>query len=521
MRVRRRNLHASKSRARKRLLALAVPLAIGAVVVTAPRDKNSSLLLQFTPFIESESEELNPRQSDGELQARAELGEITVSEASLGAPAPPTAIIAASLSPSSEPSIEPALFQAPRGDVEERIAPITFAMAVPAHDTALGAEAGPAIKRTTVAALKGDTLAKILKREGVSDGEVSDLMAKLAKHYKGDKLKVGEEFAMTLGPSFAAPGQPGDRSLMSLALPSSLLKSYVVERKGDDFKVAGINRKLTEGMGLRKGTINGSFYASGERAGVPHRMLKDIVKGFSYDVDFQRDVLAGDRFEVVFDGQFNDEGELAKTGQVRYAMLTVGGKKQEIYYFKPSKGSAGFFDKQGQSVRKAFLRTPVAGARISSKYGMRRHPILGYSKMHTGIDFAARRGTPIYAAADGKIERAGWNGGYGRYIKIKHSKRYHTAYAHLHRFARGIKSGTWVKQGQIIGYVGSTGRSTGPHLHYEVLRNGRHINPLSIKTFATQRLKGQDLKRFKALQAEIAKAQKSGGRLQVASRERS
>ena len=192
-----------------------------------------------------------------------------------------------------------------------------------------------------------------------------------------------------------------------------------------------------------------------------------------------------------------------RTGDVIYASMTLSGKTKAYYRYTPKSGITDYFDEQGRSVRKTLMRTPVDGARLSSGFGARRHPVLGYTKMHKGVDFAAPRGTPIMAAGDGVVERANRYGGYGNYLRIRHNSELKTAYAHIHRFAKGVSAGSRVKQGQIVAYVGSTGRSTGPHLHYEVLQNMKQVNPLSIKVAAGEILKGSELKRLAAARSTI------------------
>lgn len=206
--------------------------------------------------------------------------------------------------------------------------------------------------------------------------------------------------------------------------------------------------------------------------------------------------------EIAYERLVDKEGRTVRYGNVVYANLTLSGKSMPIYRYEDSKGNVDYYGPDGQSVRKALLQTPIDGARISSGFGMRHHPVLGYSKMHKGVDFAARRGTPVMAAGDGIVERASRFGSYGNYIRIRHNSTYKTAYAHLKGFAKGIRKGVRVRQGQIIGYVGTTGRSTGPHLHYEVLANNKQVNPKSAKLPAGRKLAGKELKTFQAQLAE-------------------
>jgi len=222
-----------------------------------------------------------------------------------------------------------------------------------------------------------------------------------------------------------------------------------------------------------------------------------MIRAYSYDVDFQRDIQPGDEFQVMYERYFTDGGATARDGDILYAALTLGGKQMELYRYKTRDGIVDYFNRQGESIRKALLRTPIDGARVSSKFGMRRHPVLGFSKMHEGMDFAAPVGTPIYAAGNGVVEDLGPRNGYGNYVRIKHNQQIATAYAHLSKLGEGIRRGGRVQQGDIIGYVGTTGRSTGPHLHYEVLRGGRQINPMAVDMPSGIALEGRELVAFK------------------------
>ena len=243
--------------------------------------------------------------------------------------------------------------------------------------------------------------------------------------------------------------------------------------------------------------IDSSLFEAGASVGVPIPVMAAMIRAYSYDVDFQRDIQPGDEFQVMYERYFTDEGAAARDGDILYAALTLGGKQMELYRYKTRDGIVDYFNRQGESIRKALLRTPIDGARVSSKFGMRRHPILGFSKMHAGMDFAAPTGTPIYAAGNGVIEEIGRKNGYGNYVRIKHNQQIATAYAHLSKFGGGMRRGGRVQQGDIIGYVGTTGRSTGPHLHYEVLRGGRQINPMSIDLPTGVALEGREMAAFK------------------------
>ena len=233
--------------------------------------------------------------------------------------------------------------------------------------------------------------------------------------------------------------------------------------------------------------------------------MSEVIKAFSYDVDVQRDIQPGDLYGVVYERFEDEDGNLARTGDVLFASMTLSGKAIGIYRYTDRDGFTDYYDQDGHSLRKALLKTPIDGARISSGFGMRKHPILGYSKMHKGIDFAAPSGTPIYAAGNGTIVKIGRNGGYGNYVKIKHANGYATAYAHLSKFAKGLKNGSKVKQGDVIAYVGSTGRATGPHLHYEVMVSGSQVNPKDVKLPTGTTLTGKELALFETRRNEIDK----------------
>jgi murein DD-endopeptidase MepM/ murein hydrolase activator NlpD len=291
---------------------------------------------------------------------------------------------------------------------------------------------------------------------------------------------------------------------LSLALQPDVERDVrVVRSEADDFLAESIDRPLQLTSALVAGSIASNLSADAVAAGVPMPVLSDLIRIFSFDVDFQRDIQPGDGFEVLYDAKLEADGSLAKAGDVRFAAMTLSGKRFELYAFTPKSGISDFFDTKGQSVRKTLMRTPIDGARLSSRFGMRKHPILGYTRMHRGTDFAAPTGTPIYAAGDGTVTVAGRKGAYGNYVRIRHNSTYDTAYAHMKGFAKGIRSGARVRQGQIIGYVGTTGRSTGPHLHYEVLVNGKQINPSKIKLASGEQLKGEDLANFQDRRAEI------------------
>ena len=348
-----------------------------------------------------------------------------------------------------------------------------------------------AIERSIVIG-KGDTLNDILLRQGVPAPEAHDALAAMRNMLDPRALKPGIELRLTFGADADGQGK-----LLKVSLPTSPDQTVKVERNGNDaFSASRIAHPLTRRLVRTEGVIRSSLYEDAVAAGIPATLLVELIRAFSYDVDFQREVQPGDGFEVAFEQFMDARGELAKTGNIVYAALTLSGQEFKIYRFEPQKGFVDYFNAKGESVRKALLRTPIDGARISSGYGMRLHPILGYTTMHKGVDFAAPTGTPIMAAGDGIVQLAGQRGNYGIYLRVLHNSEYSTAYAHMSRIARGIRVGSHVRQGQVIGYVGATGLATGPHLYYEVLVHDRQINPLSVKLPTGVKLAGTELKAF-------------------------
>jgi murein DD-endopeptidase MepM/ murein hydrolase activator NlpD len=351
----------------------------------------------------------------------------------------------------------------------------------------------------TVAIQPGDTLMNVLVRAGLTRTEADNAIRALAKLYSPRRLRPGQELSLNITSArddAAADGKP-TTTLTALTFHASVEEDVEVRRNERGGFVA---RKITHPLRTRHqravGTITDSLFLAAQRYQLPTPVLLQLVQLFSFDVDFQRDIQSGDHFEVLFESKYTEDGELARHGDILFARLTLSGTDVPLYRFVMANGDIDYFNEKGESVRKALMKTPIDGARLSSRYGRRKHPILGYTRMHRGVDFAARRGTPVMAAGDGKIDYAGRKGGYGKYVRIRHNSDYKTAYAHLHKYGRGIRGGKRVRQGQIIGYVGSTGRSTGPHLHYEILRNNRQINPLGLKLPSGIKLKGKRLARF-------------------------
>jgi len=384
----------------------------------------------------------------------------------------------------------------------------------PAGRIALAIEAAPAAVNRLVEVRRGDTLMNLLVKEGVERREAHGAISALSEVFSPRRLKAGQVIRLTM-----LPGENGAQNgaqvasddgpdqalrLISLGLTSNPEEDVLVARQTDDSFAARVEKRpLTRQLSAYSGTIETSLFEAARAAGMPVETVVELIRLFSFDVDFQREIQQGDSFELIYDSFYDRRGALAKTGPLKYAAMVLSGKRLEFYHFVTSDGTDDHFNAEGRSVRRALLKTPVDGARISSGFGMRKHPIQGYSKMHRGVDFAAPRGTPIYAAGKGVIERIGRNGGYGKYVRIRHNSTYKTAYAHMKNFAKGMKRGVRVKQGQVIGYVGSTGRSTGPHLHYEILVDNKQVNPRKVKLPSGKSLKGADLEAFQQARAEM------------------
>ena len=356
----------------------------------------------------------------------------------------------------------------------------------------------PPPQQRTVKVARGDTLMKLLTDSGVDRRVAHTAILELSDVYDVRRLQIGQDIVLTFQEQAAGP------AFLGLALRPSPDRDVAVRAiSGQGFVAEEIERVLERRDDYATAKVRSSLYEAALDADMPIDVLLDLVRVFSFDVDFQRDIQPGDSVEVLFDRYEDELGNRVRNGDIRFAAMTLSGKRMAFYRHTPSSGITDYFDEKGQSVRKTLMRTPINGARLSSGYGNRRHPILGYNKMHKGVDFAAPTGTPIMAAGDGVIEKAGRNGAYGHYIRVRHNSSIKTAYAHLSKYARGTKVGNRVKQGDIIGYVGSTGRSTGPHLHYEVLVDGRQKNPMSVKLPAGEKLKGKDLEALKRRIPEI------------------
>ena len=279
--------------------------------------------------------------------------------------------------------------------------------------------------------------------------------------------------------------------------------------KDDKFSEEILLIKLKKKIVYKENIILQSLYKAANDQNIPANTIIEFARIYGFQVDFQRDVRKQDKFQIMYETFLNEKNDLVEVGEILFANLKLSGQDNSLYYFDKL-GSEGHYDKNGKSVKKALMKTPINGARLSSPFGMRKHPIDGFNKMHRGTDFAAPMGTPIMASGDGVVKKAGWCGGGGNCVKIRHNSTYQTIYAHMSKFARGIKTGVRVKQGQTIGYVGSTGKSTGPHLHYEVIVNGKKVNSQKLKLPSGKILKGKERKIFetKKIKLDVLKSEK-------------
>lgn len=354
----------------------------------------------------------------------------------------------------------------------------------------------------------GQTLAGILQNAGVSGGEAYKIVKALGEYLDVRRIRAGQSFKARFEPAQASE-KDGDVILAEMVMDIDPLKSVRIKKSGEEFRAELKEKEVVSKTYAGAAEIQTSLYGSAARSGIPSQTIAKMIRMYSWSVDFQRDIRRDDRIELLYEVIETEGGEPVKYGDIQYANLSVGGVDMPLYRFEGKDGEIGYYDQNGRSIKKTLMKTPVDGARMSSGYGMRRHPILGYGKMHKGVDFAAPVGTPVYAAGDGVLERVGRNGGYGNYIRLRHNSTLKTAYAHLHKFASGISVGKRVKQGQVIAYIGTTGRSTGPHLHYEVLMNGAQVNPNRVDLPVGESLEGEELKAFKQIVKKINKEYKN------------
>ena len=349
----------------------------------------------------------------------------------------------------------------------------------------------------------GETFDKILESYSIKKDEITKIKKSLQKKINLNKLNTKQIIEFSLDKT--------NNKIEEFIFQHSSTQKINLTRnlESDNFNEEILSIKLNKKILYKEDIILQSLYKSAQKQNIPANIIIEFAGIYGFQVDFQRDIRKKDKFQILYELYFNQKNEIVETGEILFANLKLSGQDNSLYYFDHS-GSEGHYDKNGKSVKKALMKTPINGARLSSPFGMRKHPIDGFNKMHRGTDFAAPLGTPIMASGDGIIKKAGWCGGGGNCVKIKHNSTYQTVYAHMSKFARGIKTGVRVKQGQTIGYVGSTGKSTGPHLHYEVIVNGKKVNSQKLKLPSGKILKGNERKLFetKKIKLDVLKSEK-------------
>ncbi|MDB9745634.1 peptidoglycan DD-metalloendopeptidase family protein [Candidatus Pelagibacter sp.] len=343
----------------------------------------------------------------------------------------------------------------------------------------------------------GETFDKILNNYSIPSKEILGIKENLNSDYNLSNLKANLDIKFTID-------QSNNKKITSFLFPVSRTEKILLTRNldTDKFEKKKIITNLNKKIIFKEGKILQSLYKTAIDLNIQPNIIIEFARIYGFQVDFQRDIRKNDIFQIMYEVFEDDNGKVFETGNIIFADLKLSGVNNSLYYFD-KKGNEGHFDQNGKSVEKALMKTPINGARLSSAFGMRKHPIDGYNKMHRGTDFAAPMGTPIMASGSGVVTRARWCGGGGNCVKIKHNSTYETIYAHMKNFARGIKEGVRVKQGQIIGYVGSTGKSTGPHLHYEVLVNGKQINSQKLKLPSGKTLKGKNRELFEVARIKL------------------
>ena len=361
----------------------------------------------------------------------------------------------------------------------------------------------PKFKTITHKINEGETFDKILKNYEINEEEILNIKKKLSKKINLNKLNTNHKIEFTLN-------QSNNQLKEFIFQVSNAEKIYLTKNdEKSDFNQEIILTKLNKEIVYKENIILNSLYNSASKKKVPINTIIEFARIYGFEVDFQRDIRKRDSFQIMYEVFKDDNKKIIESGEILFANLKLSGQDKPLYFFT-SKNIKGHFDKNGKSSRKALMKTPINGARLSSPFGMRKHPIDGFNKMHRGTDFAAPLGTPIMASGDGTVKKAGWCGGGGNCVVIKHNSTYQTVYAHMSKFAGGIRSGVRVKQGQTIGFVGSTGKSTGPHLHYEVIVNGKKINSQTLRLPSGKILKGKERRLFETskIKLDVLKSEK-------------
>jgi len=357
----------------------------------------------------------------------------------------------------------------------------------------------------------GDALLNVLIDSNAEEEDIFQILSATRKVFNPRFIKSGDKISLFFNVKFDYEKDSLDKlkdikrkvQIKKIEISSGVEEKVVTSRNIDGSYGSEIVKiELRKQLSKYVGVIENGLFVDGVNLGASATTVMNMINLYGYDIDFQRDIRRGDKFEILVEEFYSTDGSRVKNGNIIFSSMGLRDRKIDIYMHE-HKGDVEYYSPEGFSVKKSMLKTPIHGARVSSRYGMRHHPVLGYSRMHKGVDFAARRGTPILAAGSGVINYRGRNGGYGNYIRIKHNSSYSTAYAHASSFNKKFRKGSRVKQGDVIAYVGTTGRSTGPHLHFEVLINGKQINPKNVKATSGTRLKGKSLAEFKVRKDEI------------------
>ncbi len=361
----------------------------------------------------------------------------------------------------------------------------------------------PKFKKINHSVSAGETFNNILEKYSVQKKEINEIKKKLIKKVNLNKLNTNQKIEFTIDQKNNVIRE----FIFKLSKTEKIHLTRDTETKEFNQKI--LLTRLSKSIVYKENVILDSLYRSATQKKVPASIIVEFARIYGFQVDFQRDIRKKDTFQIMYEIFIDDNNKIIETGNILYANLRLSKENNELYFFD-QKNNEGHYDKNGKSVKKALMKTPINGARLSSPFGMRKHPIDGYNKMHKGTDFAAPLGTPIMASGDGVIKKAGWCGGGGNCVVIRHNSSYQTVYAHMSEFAKGIRSGVRVNQAQIIGYVGSTGKSTGPHLHYEVIFNGKKINSQKLKLPSGKILKGENRKLFetKKIRLDVLKSEK-------------
>ena len=349
----------------------------------------------------------------------------------------------------------------------------------------------------------GETFDKILDSYSINKNEINAIKQSLSKKVNINKLNTNQKIHIILDKT--------NNKIKEFVFQISNTEKIYLSKNSEDleFDEKILSIKLDKKIIYKENIILQSLYKAATDQNIPPNTIIEFARIYGFQVDFQRDIRKEDKFQIMYEVFIDENKKIIETGEILFANLKLSGQDNSLYYFD-KENLEGHYDKNGKSVQKALMKSPINGARLSSSFGMRKHPIDGYNKMHRGTDFAAPKGTPIMASGNGIVKKAGWCGGGGNCVKIRHNSTYETVYAHMSKFARGIKNGVRVKQGQTIGYVGSTGKSTGPHLHYEVIVNGKKVNSQKLKLPSGKVLKGKDRENFETakIKLDVLKSEK-------------